>query len=66
MAWETLLGLIQEQAETEQEERTGTPSSCATCYTPLKDGPGGVLFCPWDGRQWPRDAALWGEYPGSF
>lgn len=66
MAWETLRNLIEEQAEIEAVERSGVPTSCASCYTPLREGPDGGLFCPWDGVRWPVDASLWGEFPGSY
>jgi hypothetical protein len=66
MAWETLLGLIDEARDIDRVERSTAPTSCPNDYTALKEGLNGTLYCPWDGLQWPRDAAAWGEFPGSF
>lgn len=66
MPWDQLLGIVQEAAEIDREQEKGPPTSCAVCYTALKDGPGGTLFCPWDGLKWPEDASAWGRFPGAF
>lgn len=67
MAWEQLAGFIQEAADIDKQEATGTPTSCPVDYTALKQGPDGKLFCPWGcGLVWPDDASAWGSYPGSF
>lgn len=64
--WWDLVGIIQEARDVDDKERSGTPSSCAQCYTPLQGGPNGTLYCPWDGLVWPDDRAAWGEFPGAF
>ena len=66
MAWEQLTAMIQEARDVDHDDRSTAPTSCATCYTALKEGPSGGLFCPWDGLRWPEDASAWGEFPGSF
>lgn len=66
MSWEQLAAMVQEAREIDQADRAAEPTSCASCYTPLKPGPDGGLFCPWDGLRWPEDAGSWGEFPGAF
>lgn len=66
MSWETLAGFIQEAADIDKQEAAGTPTSCAVDYTPLRDGGGGKLQCPWCGLVWPDDASAWGNFPGGF
>lgn len=66
MAWQQLVAMVQEAREIEAQDRSGVPSSCVQCYTALREGPEGTLFCPWDGLRWPEDASAWGEFPGSF
>lgn len=66
MAWEQLTSMITEAVDIDQEERSGKPASCANDGTPLREGPGGTLYCPYDGAVWPDDAGVWGEYPGSY
>lgn len=57
MAWETLIGMIREGEEIDAEAHGKVPVECPYDYTPLKEGPGGVLFCPWAGDyEYPRDA----------
>jgi hypothetical protein len=68
MAWEQLLGFIQEARDIEQQDRTQPPQSCPFCYTALREGLEGKLYCPFaDGHPvWPDDAGAWGEFPGAF
>lgn len=66
MAWEQLLAMVQEARDEDQVERSTPPTSCPNDYTALREGPDGTLWCPWDGLVWPRDAAAWGEFPGSY
>lgn len=66
MAWEQLLNMVQEARDIDQRDRSTPPTSCPNDHTALKEGPDGILFCPWDGTQWPRDASAWGEFPGSY
>ncbi len=37
------------------------PQACPHDGEPLTTGPDGLLFCRFDGYQWPRDPALPGE-----
>lgn len=67
MAWEQLLGFIQEAADIDKQDIAGTPMSCAVCYTVLREGPRNTLYCPFDVHPvWPDDASAWGRFPGSF
>lgn len=59
MAWETLIGMIREGEEIDAEAHGKVPVECPYDYTPLKEGPGGVLFCPWAGDyEYPRDGIV--------
>lgn len=66
MAWEQLTAMLQEAADIDQKDRSTPPTSCPNDYQALREGPGGKLYCPWDGLVWPNDAGAWGEFPGSF
>lgn len=66
MAWEQLTSMITEAADIDQEERSGRPTSCINDGTPLREGPDGTLYCPYDGLVWPDDASAWGEFPGGY
>ena len=66
MAWRQLTSMIQEAYDIDQSDRSTAPTSCAVCYTALREGPNGKLQCPWDGLVWPDDAPAWGEFPGAF
>jgi len=59
MAWEQLLGMIQEARDWETSKASEPPTQCPHDYAPLKPGPNGELFCPWAGDyEWPRDGRL--------
>lgn len=49
MAWEQLISIGREGADEARAERSRPPEACPNDGTPLKAGPDGVLFCPWDG-----------------
>lgn len=66
MAWEQLVGMIGEAVEIEKSDSTGTPTSCAVDSTPLRDGEGSKLYCPFCGLVWPDDSPAWGPYPGAY
>lgn len=66
MAWDQLLGFAEEAAEIDQQDSTGTPTSCPNDHTALRQGPDGKMYCPWDGLVWPDDAPAWGPFPGSY
>jgi hypothetical protein len=53
MAWQQLIGIIEEARALEREEATKIPVECPNDFTPLKEGPNGVLFCPYDGWKYP-------------
>lgn len=56
MAWETLVNILAEAREIDALEATRMPLECPNDYTALREGPDGVLYCPWDGWQYPGDA----------
>lgn len=55
MGWWTLIGIIEEGAKLDQEAATKVPVECPNDFTALQDAGDGILFCPWDGWQYPRD-----------
>lgn len=58
MAWETLLSIRDEAAQYIRDERDNPPAACPNDGEPLQEGPHGVLFCRFDGYQFPRDGRL--------
>lgn len=53
-----LLATLQQQAQLKDYYDTQQPTACPNDGTPLKQGPPdspGVLYCPHDGWQYPRD-----------
>lgn len=52
MAWEQLLAIQREAAEEIRAELAAPPQACPNDGEPLREGPGGVLFCTYDGWQW--------------
>jgi hypothetical protein len=56
MAWETLLGIIDEARHIDAEEASQPPEACPIDYTALTGGENGTLFCPWCGWKYPHDA----------
>ena len=55
MAWETLRDIERERRELERDERSRPPVACPNDGTPLQEGQGGALSCPFDGYRWPED-----------
>jgi hypothetical protein len=55
VAWEQLLAIQHEAADMVAAELAAPPSACPNDGEPLREGPDGVLFCPYDGYQYPRD-----------
>jgi hypothetical protein len=49
MSWEQLLSIQREAAEIALEERSRPPAACPNDGEPLRTGPNGELFCPYDG-----------------
>jgi len=56
MAWRQLLGIMQDARELDEQELNKVPVECPNDFTALQDAGDGILFCPWDGWQYPRDA----------
>lgn len=52
MPWEQLLSIRREQAETIREQLAAPPQACPNDGEPLREGPNGGLFCPFDGWAW--------------
>ena len=61
MSWEQLRSIVQADAAERAFWASQPPRSCPNDGTPLQGGPNGVLHCPHDGYEWPRDPALPGE-----
>jgi len=55
VGWEQLLTIRREQVETARAELAAPPQACPNDGEPLRAGPNGELFCPFDGYQYPRD-----------
>lgn len=49
MPWEQLSDIAREAAQLAEEERRRLPVACPNDGEPLSIGPGGVLFCVYDG-----------------
>lgn len=49
MSWEQLLSIQQEAAAEQEAEQAQPPQACPNDGEPLTEGPGGVLFCTFDG-----------------
>jgi hypothetical protein len=53
-----LYSVLQEQAACADYYKSTPPVACPNDGTPLLNGPpsdSAILFCPFDGWQWPRD-----------
>lgn len=53
-----LYAILQEQAEYVRYYKSVPPVACPYCGEPLRQGPAsqmGILYCPFDGFQYPRD-----------
>lgn len=55
MSWNQLTAIIEEAAELDRLEAAKKPVECPVDGTPLLTV-GGILHCPFDGWQYPRDA----------
>lgn len=62
MSWAQLIAIRDEQVQTVLAEIAAPPVACPYDGEPLREGPDGVLFCPFgsdtpdgDHYQWPRD-----------
>jgi len=55
MGWEHLLTIRREQVETARAELAAPPQACPNDGEPLREGPAGELYCPYDGYEYPRD-----------
>lgn len=51
-SWYGLLNILQEGAQMAREELERDPVACLDCGEPLRTGPQGVLYCPFDGSTW--------------
>lgn len=60
MGWQKLIDILWEGRESVAAERSSPPVACPNDGTPLEEGPGGVLHCPFDGWQYPHDWSSFG------
>ena len=58
MAWAELVAIAEDYRQSIRDDAGSRPVACPNDGTPLVAAPGGVLHCPWDGWQWPRDEYL--------
>lgn len=54
MAWQQLIDIMADAAREAAEEASRPPLDCPNDGEPLREGPDGGLYCPWDG--WRPDA----------
>jgi hypothetical protein len=52
--WQQLLNIYREAGEIIAAEQAAPPQACPNDGEPLRLGPDGELFCPFDG--WPRES----------
>jgi uncharacterized Zn finger protein (UPF0148 family) len=52
MAWETLITIGREAADERRAALTSRPRACPNDGEPLRAGPDGELYCPFDGWRW--------------
>ncbi len=52
MSWEQYLAIVKEGISEAQAELNSPPQACPNDGEPLRSGPNGQLFCPFDG--WPN------------
>lgn len=50
--WYGLLDIVAEAAQLQADDRAAVPDACFDCGEPLRTGPGGTLYCPFDGQAW--------------
>jgi hypothetical protein len=51
-SWYGLLDILRDGAQMAREELERDPVACLDCGEPLRTGPQGVLYCPFDGSTW--------------
>ena len=56
MSWEQLANVKDDRRTEAERDKTVAPVACPNDGTPLVAGEGGILHCPYDGWQYPRDA----------
>jgi len=49
MAWQTLLSILAEARADADAAKTSPPTACPNDGEPLRSGPRGELYCPFDG-----------------
>lgn len=49
MSWQQLLDIAAEATQAARDAQTRPPLACPSCGEPLRAGPDGTLFCPFDG-----------------
>lgn len=57
--WYGLLNILRYQRDVIDASRNQHPEACPRCGTPIKAGPDGSIYCPFDGWRWdgsPEDA----------
>jgi hypothetical protein len=49
MSWQQLLSILREARDEVEAEKTRPPTACPNDGEPLRAGPDGGLYCPFDG-----------------
>lgn len=50
--WYSLIDILHEGVDRRRAELDRPPLACQDCGEPLKSGPNGENYCPWDGSVW--------------
>jgi len=54
MPWQQLIDIRAEQVAAVLADQAAPPQACPNDGEPLRAGPDGGLFCPFDGWKWPE------------
>ena len=60
-SWQGLLDILREGAALARDEQQRTPVACLDCGEPLRSGPHGERYCPFDGSIWEAGGRLAGH-----
>ncbi|MEU3161787.1 LamG-like jellyroll fold domain-containing protein [Streptomyces griseoincarnatus] len=63
-SWQGLVDILREAADIQREELQQDPVACLDCGEPLRSGPRGEKYCPFDGQIWAAGNRLVGTVAG--
>ncbi|KOV86064.1 MULTISPECIES: LamG-like jellyroll fold domain-containing protein [unclassified Streptomyces] len=65
-SWYGLLDILREGAQLARDERERDPVACLDCGEPLRTGPRGQLYCPFDGSIWGAGGRRIGQVSATY